>query len=347
MRRVVLTVMLLAAGAFAAAGRSQTPGSVPSGPAYTFQQIQPGIYSALGTGVLNVGSNSAVIVNSSDVLVVDSHITPEAARVMLQEIKTITDKPVRFLINTHFHFDHTDGNQVFGPDVSIIGHEFTRAKLAGDFLHEPIFVNSVGALPNQIAGLESRAAAEQDPAAKARLEQQVRVQRAYQEQLKEIWPVPPNTTFEQKMTLIRDGREIRLLFFGRGHTGGDVVVYLPNERVVCSGDLLVNGIANLVDGYVNEWPDALDKLAALDFDDVIPGHGEPFKGKERIGFFQAYLRDVWKQAVALHDARVPADEAAKRIDMTAHKSNFPTITGPGVNPVAVARMYAVMEGRAR
>jgi cyclase len=338
------TLMMVAGGGVL--GIALAPQAPAPAAAYKFQQIQPGIYSVLGTGTLNVGANSAVIVNADEVMVVDSHITPEAARVMLREIKTISDKPVRFLVNTHFHFDHTDGNQVFAPGVDIIGHEFTRRKLAGDFLHEPIFVNSVAALPKQIADLESRAAAEQDPATKTRLQQQLAVQRAYQEQLKEIRPTPPNVAFSDTMTLVRGGREIRLLFLGRGHTGGDVVVYLPAERVVCTGDLLVNGIANLVDGYVNEWPAALDKLAALDFDDVIPGHGEPFKGKERIGYFQAYLRDLWAQASKLHEAHVPAEEAAKRIDMTSHKAHFPTIAGPGVNPVAMARIYAVMEGAA-
>ena len=343
MLRLRLAVALVATGVLGIAATLQTPAS-PA--AYKFQQIQPGIYSAVGTGTLNVVSNSAVIVNADDVLIVDSHITPEAARAMLRELKAITGKPVRFLVNTHFHFDHTDGNQVFGPEVEIIGHEFTRKKLAGDFLHEPIFVNSIAGLPRQIADLETRAAAEPDAAVKARLEQQLRVQRAYQEQLKELRPVPPNVTLTHKMTLVRGDREIQLLFVGRGHTGGDVVVFLPKERVLCSGDLLVNGIANLVDGYVNEWPDALEQLKPLEFDDVIPGHGEPFKGKERIEYFQTYLRDLWTQTTALHDRHVAAADAAKQIDMTSHKPHFPSISGPGVNPVAVSRMYAVIEHRA-
>jgi len=148
------------------------------------------------------------------------------------------------------------------------------------------------------------------------------------------------------MTLFRGDREIRLLYLGRGHTGGDLVVYLPKERVLCSGDLLVNGVANLIDGYVNEWPDALEKLKALDFADVIPGHGEPFTGKERIDWFQAYLRDLWRQASALHDQRVPAADAARRIDMTAHKAHYTTIQGPGIAVSTVARIYDVMERRA-
>ena len=82
------------------------------------------------------------------------------------------------------------------------------------------------------------------------------------------------------------------------------------------------------------------------FDDVIPGYGEPFKGKERIEHFQTYLRDLWTQTTALHDRHVAAADAAKQIDMTSHKPHFPSISGPGVNPVAVSRMYAVIEHRA-
>jgi len=314
--------------------------------AYRFQQIAPGIYSALGTGAMNVGSNSAVIVDRDGVVIVDSHISPESARAMLQELNAITDKPVRFLINTHFHYDHANGNQVFAAPVDIIGHEYTRRRLAGDILEKGMFADLLKGLPKQLEDLRARAAAEQDAAAKGRLDQQVRVQTAFAESFKELKPTPPNVTVDDRMTLFRGDREIRLLYLGRGHTGGDLVVYLPKERVLCSGDLLVNGVANLIDGYVNEWPDALEKLKALDFADVIPGHGEPFKGKERIDWFQAYLRDLWRQASALHDQKVPAADAARRIDMTAHKAHYTTIQGPGIAVSTVARIYDVMERRA-
>jgi cyclase len=315
--------------------------------AYRFQQIAPGVYSAIGTGTLNAGSNSAVIVNRDDVMIVDSHMTPEAARAMLTELKPISDKPVRFLVNTHFHYDHTNGNQVFGAAVDIIGHEYTRARMsAAGYMQTGLLGDLLTGLPRQIADLKARAAAEPDAAAKARLEQQLRGQTSFADQLKELKPTPPNVTLDDRMTIVRGDREIRLMYLGHGHTGGDVVVYLPRERVLCSGDLLVNGIANLVDGYVNEWPATLEKLKTLDFDDDIPGHGEPFKGKERIDYFQDYLKDLWAQASKLHEEGIAAPDAAKRIDLTAHKAHYATITGPGVNPAAVARIYAVIEHRA-
>jgi len=339
--RLAFAAALIALGGLAF--HAQTP--APSA-AYTFTQIVPGVYSAVGTGSMNVGSNSAVIVNDEDVMIVDSHISPESGRAMLQELKAITDKPVRFLVNTHFHYDHTNGNQAFPPGVDIIGHEFTRRKLTGDVLEKGMFADLVKGMPKQLEDLRGRAANESDAAAKARLQQQLGVQTAFAASLKDLQVTPPNVTLADHMTLFRGSREIRLLYVGHGHTGGDVVVYLPKERVLCTGDLLVNGVANLIDGYVNEWPAALEKLKPIDFVDVIPGHGAPFKGKEQIDWFQSYLRDLWTQGTALHDQKMPSAEAAGRIDMTAHKSHYATITGPGVNPLWVARMFEVMDGRA-
>lgn len=341
MTRMRLMLVFAGVALAAFAFRGATPQA-----AYTLTEIVPGVYSALATGTPNAGSNSAVLVNDDDVMVVDSHMTPASARAMLTALKTITSKPVRFLVNTHFHYDHTNGNQVFGPAVDIIGHEFTRQKLLDDPMHKGLLGDLLASVPKQVADLKARAAAEQDAAAKAKLEQQLGAQTAFENQLKELKPTPPDVTIDSQMTIYRGSREIRLMYLGRGHTGGDVVVYLPKERVLCSGDLLVNGIANLVDGYVNEWPATLEKLKPLDFVDVIPGHGEPFKGKERIEYFQEYLRDLWAQAAKLHDQNVPPTEAAKRIDLTAHKAHYPSITGVGVNPVAVTRIYAVIEGRA-
>ena len=339
--RFALICAAVAVSAVAFDAQAPTPQA-----AYRFTEIVPGVYSAIGTGSMNVGSNSAVIVNRDEVMIVDSHISPESGRAMLQELKAITDKPVRFLINTHFHYDHTNGNQAFPPGVDIIGHEFTRRKLTGDVLEKGMFADLLKALPRQLDDLTARAAGETDPALKARAAQQVRVQAAFANSLGELRVTPPNVTLVDRMTLFRGDREIRLLYLGHGHTGGDIVVYLPRERVLCSGDLLVHDVANLIDGYVNEWPDALERLKPIDFVDVIPGHGDPFKGKERIDWFQSYLRDLWRQGTALHEQQVSAADAAKRIDMTAHKAHYPAITAPGVNLPAVSRMFEVMEGRA-
>jgi glyoxylase-like metal-dependent hydrolase (beta-lactamase superfamily II) len=158
---------------------------------------------------------------------------------------------------------------------------------------------------------------------------------------------PPTVTLADHLTLYRGSREIRLLFLGRGHTGGDVVVYLPKERAVITGDLLVEGTSYIGDAFIRDWLQTLDRLRAIDFDVVLPGHGQAFRGKAKIDHFQAYLRDFWAQAEAQHARGVPAEQAAAAIDMRKHAPNYPAITAPGVSWHGVARVYEELEGRAQ
>jgi glyoxylase-like metal-dependent hydrolase (beta-lactamase superfamily II) len=325
---------------------SRPPGADYTGRAFNFVKIADDVYHAVGTSALTVGCNGAVVVNDSDVLVVDSHISPAAAWALREELKTVTPKPIRFVVNTHFHFDHAHGNEIYGRDVEIIGHEFTRAQLAsGASKTGRSHAFFVGTLPAQIDQLEKRIAAAADPAERAKLEAQLAVMKRHYVATQAVSPTPPTVTLTETLTLYRGGREIRLLHLGRGHTGGDVVVHLPKERLVVTGDLLTAGPSYLGDGYFTEWIATLEKLRAVDFDTVLPGHGDAFKGKAKIDHFQAYLRDFWTQAQQQHKARVAAEEAARRIDLRAQSANYPAITQAGVNVNGVLRAYELLDGK--
>src|SRR5689334_4377327 len=129
----VLLVILVVTIAIAAQVRNTKPaGVLQKTKAYRFNKIRDDIYHAVGTGALTVGANSSIIINDNDVTLVDSHISPAAAWVLLDELKSITTKPVRHVIVTHFHYDHAHGTQIFGDGVEIIGHEFTREMLLHD-----------------------------------------------------------------------------------------------------------------------------------------------------------------------------------------------------------------------
>ena len=331
---------------------TQVPGRPPgadyTGKAFTFAKITGDVYHATPAGGLTVGCNGSVIVNAHDVLVVDSHISPAAAWALREELKAITPKPIRYVVNSHFHYDHAHGNQVYGPDVEVIGHEFTRAMLASGFSRTSrSYGSSIGTLPEQLEQLEKRIAGSTDGAERTKLERQLSVMERHHRATQAVTPVAPTLTLTETMTLHRGGREIRLLFLGRGHTAGDVVVYLPKERLIATGDLLTAGPAYLGDSYITEWIATLEKLKAVDFDTVLPGHGDAFKGKAKIDHFQAYLRDFWTQAQQMHRKGVPADEAAKQIDLRAHASNYPTIAQPGVNPHGVLRAYELLDGKVK
>jgi len=209
----------------------------------------------------------------------------------------------------------------------------------------PLYQNYLTAMPGQIEDLRKRVASEADPAAKAKLQTQLQVTENNYASQKELKLTPPNVTLTTQMTLYRGSREIQIRYLGRGHTAGDVVVYLPNEKVVMTGDFLTAGLSNLSDSYPDEWVASLDALKKLDFDTVMPGHGEAFTDKAKIDYFQAYMRDVWTEVSRLKKQGVSAEEAATRADLTKHKGQLP-IQGPGVPLIAAQRIYALLDGKA-
>jgi len=348
MRRLLTLAAIATVGIITLAAQSRQPaGTVHSGKAFRFNKVRDGIYHAVGTGVLAVVGNSSFIVNDNDVIVVDDHVSPAAAWVLLDEIKAITDKPVTTVINTHFHFDHAHGNQIFDQSrVNIIGHEFTRQMLLSNSIGMPLYTNYVSGLPGQIDDLKKRLFAESDASTQATLTTQISVAENNLASQRELKPTPPNVTLTDRMTLYRGSREIQIRYLGRGHTAGDVVVFLPNEKIVMTGDFLTAGMSNMSDSFPDEWVASLDALKTLDFDTVLPGHGEAFTDKAKIGYFQDYMRDVWTEVSRLKQQGVSAEDAAKRADLTKHSAHLP-INGPGVPLLGVQRIYALIDQRAK
>jgi glyoxylase-like metal-dependent hydrolase (beta-lactamase superfamily II) len=295
---------------------TQLPGSAFEGAAFEFERVSEDVYQARGTGNVAVGANAAIIINEDDVLVVDSHISPAAAAALINELRSITDKPVRYVVNTHFHFDHAHGNQIYPTDVQVIGHEFTREMLANG--------GSVGRTYQ-------------------RFQEAMASQPGYVEGQEGLTPTPPNTTLSERMTLFRGGRETRLLFFGRGHTGGDIVVHLPAERILITGDLLLEGIPFIGDGFPTDWVETLEELKGLGFDVILPGHGRPFSDRVKIDHLQGYLRDLWERTSEAYSLGLTAEQAAEQIDLSEHSANYASLTGPGVPLPAVERIYELLQ----
>ena len=339
---------LLPALALPSHAQVRPPGSEHVPPAFTFHWIVDHVYLAVGTGSLAVGANAAVVINEADVLLVDSHVSPAAAVVLRDELKQITDKPVRYVVNTHFHFDHAHGNQLYASDVEILGHEFTHRMLAsGASVGGRSYPRFVGSLPEQIGSLRAQLDTASVAADRESLRHRIQILENYRIATTAIRPTPPTITLDHRLTLYRGGREIRVEFFGRGHTGGDVVVYLPGERILITGDLLSSGIPYMGDGYVPDWIETLERLKEIDFDFVLPGHGQAFRGKERIDHLQAYLADFWNQVTLLQRQGLPPEEAARRIDMRSHSSNYPSIRAMGVDLHAVLGAYEILSGARR
>jgi cyclase len=314
------------------------PGSLP---AHQFEKVVEGVYYSTATGSITIGSNSVVIVNDEDVLVVDPGITPAAATSFIADVKTLTNKPVKYVVDTHYHYDHAFGNQVFGPDVTIIGHATTRRRLTGpgSLKERTYLTNGTGAIATRFTLLKRQISEATDQQQRAILERQLAIHQQYADEQAKIKPTPPNATLSRDMTLHRGSREIQIRYMGRAHTDGDVVVFLPTERLIATGDMITSALSYTGDAFVEEWPATLEQVMTLDFDTVMPGHGNVFKGKDHIRNLQAYWRDFYQQATALRKQGVSPEEAAKRIDLTKHAAAIPAAKTPGVDPRGVDRIY--------
>src|SRR5579862_3407030 len=131
-----ISASLFAQGGGGRGAGAPSPYPTVTGKAYKFEKIADGVYYATSTGALATGSNNPVIVSDNEVMVVDTGTSPAAARAMIEDLKAITDKPVRYVVNTHFHYDHTDGNQVYASHAEIIGHEYVKYAIEKlDVLH--------------------------------------------------------------------------------------------------------------------------------------------------------------------------------------------------------------------
>jgi cyclase len=339
---------LLALAAAIACG-AQTPYPVSTGKAYKFEQVAPGVYYATSTGAMATGSNNIAIVGDRDVLVVDTGTSPAAARAFVDDLRVVTTKPVRYVVNTHFHYDHTDGNQVYAGHADIIAHEYVKHAIRDlDVLHrEPYQTSQLTNVPARIEALKKRIAGENDAQQKAALERQLAVAEQGWEELKEIRPTPPNVTYSKKKVLDLGNRTVQLLFLGRGHTDGDTVVYLPKEKIVATGDLMESTIAYMGDAQFDEWIATLEALKKVDWTLDLPGHGTPFGDKARVTAFQGYLRDLVEQGKALKAQGKTAEETAQLVDLTKYRDTFPQIQGKGADIRGVRRLYVWLDERAK
>lgn len=258
---------------------------------FEVREVAEGVWVAVAAPAYKVNCNAAIIEDGDGVMVVDTHSKPSAARVIVDMLRELTPKPVRYVVNTHFHWDHWHGNEVYPaayPGAEIVSNQITREAMVKKGLKR--IQDHVRGVPAEIARLREELAAA-PPARREKLEADLRLARAYLAEVTALKPALPTLAFEQTMKLYRRDREIHLLHLGRAHTEGDVFVYLPKEKVVVTGDAVIGWTPFMGDGYPEDWVGTLDRLAQLDFTHIVMGHGEVV-GREWLAIFRGYVHDM-------------------------------------------------------
>lgn len=231
----------------------------PAGLPFTLKQLGPGVYAAIDGPERKALSNAGFVIGEDGVLVVDSLFTPEAAQALVAEIRRITPKPIRYVVNTHYHADHTGGDQVLrDAGAIIIAHKNVRAWVR---------TNNINLFGDRIT-----------PELKARVE---------------ALPLPDVTT-DKDLTIWLGSRKV-VVRTVLGHTGGDLMVSVPDANVLFTGDMLWRKMApNLIDGSVEEWSASAGAFANTPNAAgarFVPGHGDVADVKD-VTEFQAYLLDL-------------------------------------------------------
>lgn len=277
--------------------------------------------------------NTTVIVGGRDVLVVDSCYLPSSARADIAQIRQWTDKPIRYLLNTHWHADHTRGNGVYAeafPSISIISQTATRELIKGNYADHP--ENAVMIVQRDVAvyrrylevGKTDDGTALNEDDKKQLKEIVVRADSVATE-FTGLVPVLPNLTFERELNLDLGNREVQIKFLGRGNTAGDAVAFLPKEKILIAGDLVVHPGPYMGSGFPTEWSKTLKKMIELNPQIIVPGHGE-------ILHDTIYLSQLDELATTVIDQvreqyyrltiRATLDDVKKAVDMDALKKRF-------------------------
>ena len=302
------------------------PASLTAQQAFDIIPVADGVYAAIGksTAPMVVGCNAAIILNDNEVLVVDTHYTPSAARALLAEIKKLTDKPVRYVVETHWHNDHVQGSQayvnVYPGGVEFISSHATREDIEKKAI--PSVKEDLESLPQRIEQAEQQLAAgkgqDGQPLTDEQKQQrraQIDRQKAYLEELKQMQIGLPTLTFERSLVLHRGPHPIHVLYFFKGHTRGDVVVYLPDQKVLVAGDLVTQGLPFPRDSYPAEWVKTLKAIAEINFDQLIPGHGPVQKGKDHVNLLAQIFESVVQQVKVSARRGYSLERTKKRVKL--------------------------------
>lgn len=275
--------------------------------------------------------NTTVIIGDRQVLVVDACFLPSQARKDIDQIRQWTDKPVSFLLITHFHNDHNLGSRAYMdafPSVTIIAHSETKTEMdrfgPGSASREE---RENASLQEMLRTGKTSGGRALTVAEKAQVQDYLNRRMLHMDEIRRVKFQSATLTFDHDFSIDLGNREVEIKFLGRGNTPGDAVAYLPREKILAAGDLVVYPIPYIYDGYPSEWIHTLDSLGQLDTAAIVPGHGPVLHDKAYVYLIRDLMKSAEEQLYAKLAQTGPAmfrtlDEVKDAIDLSPFRQRF-------------------------
>jgi cyclase len=304
----------------AAWARAALPDAGPS--LFDLEKVADGVYLAQARPQTMINSNSAIFVGSKDVVVVDSHSKPSAAASLIRQIKReITEKPVRYVINSHFHWDHTQGNHAYRvaeEKIDFIATTTTK-QLMSDRAVSRVKA-SLEEAAAKVDELRTRAADSTSTEEKAFCADQIAQLESYQAELQNYTLELPTITFDHSYVIQDKAHDLHISFHGHAHTAGDLAVFCPQKRAIATGDVIHGFLPFIADGFPKAWPGTIDAIGHNQFDDILPGHTSLQTGRVVMMSIRNYIEELTGKVEEGKNAGKPVAELQKTITVASLKS---------------------------
>ena len=286
------------------------------------QKLADGVYAVIRTDPPGImfEANSGFIVGEDGVIVIDGGSNPTSANEVLAAIRKVTDKPVRILIKTHWHDDHMMGSMVY-PGAEIVAHVTAAEDMATQGVvnrkqmveQGPGFADFLRKLVADGKGFDGQPITEEERASHV---SSVALAERYFAEPGKLQPLSPTLLMQDRLTLVRGGQTIEVLWLGRAHTRGDIVVHLPKEGIVFTGDIVAGPIPLIGStSFPIDYGPTLEKLLALKASVYVPGHGPVMKDDSYTRLMVRLLASIRQQTEAAVARGETLEQARKSVDL--------------------------------
>jgi len=296
-------------------------------------RLADGVYVRIADPDGEAVANAGILILERSVLVFDTHFTPEAGKALLQSIRSITAKPINYIVNSHFHPDHTHGNQVF-VGAQIIGSLNTRKCMLE--LDLPSLQRTISITQSQIGKIQKELDREGDGEKKQIYWEQVRSLQSYLDELSQLDIAAPQVAVVESMVIAEGEKTVEIRYLGKGHTEGDLILFLPWAKIAFVGDLFFNeAVPNVQDAVVVQWVETLENILKLDANIFVPGHG-PVGDRKAVERFLGYFRNLRS---LVEKAIMEGKNAQQLLEETKIPEQYAKYRFQNLFPANVQKMY--------